>query len=159
MQWKNNVWRNCDPSIQMARIAQVERELGVTFPEDYKDCVQRCSGGSPAKDEFAFDDPDVGFMGGCVGILLSLAPDHDDSIVETYKLLAPFLPVGAIPISDDGGGDFVCLDYSKGGSPTIGYWHHGFPSLVPLAPTFSDFLDMLYDESECPYDESAFSSR
>ena len=72
--------RDCDPPITVGRIAQVERELGVAFPDDYKECVQRCSGGCPVKPAFAFDDPVVGFMESCVGVLLSFAPDHDDSI-------------------------------------------------------------------------------
>jgi cell wall assembly regulator SMI1 len=147
MQWKNNTWEDCDPPIPPERIAQVKRELGVAFPTDYRECLKRCSGGCPVKPDFAFDDPVVGWMVGCVGILLSFAEGHDESIVKTYKLLAPFLPPGAVPISDDGGGDFVCLDYNKGGPPTVGYWHHGDSTLVPLAKTFSDFLDMLYEDT------------
>jgi cell wall assembly regulator SMI1 len=151
MEWKNMIWEDCDPPIPLARVAQVERELGVAFPNDYRECVQHCSGGCPVRGLFAFDDPDIGLTGSCVGILLSFVPNHDEGIVKTYKLLAPFLPQGAIPISDDGGGDFVCLDYSKGGAPTIGYWHHGETRLVPLAKTFSDFLNMLHHESESPF--------
>src|SRR5215470_10909516 len=101
---EQHIWEDCDPPIALERIAQVERELSVEFPGDYKECVQRCSGGCPVKPDFAFDDPDIGWMVGCVGVLLSFRQDDEDNyIVKTYELLAPFLPQGAIPISDDGG--------------------------------------------------------
>jgi len=146
MQWKNNEWRHCHPPIEPGRVAQVESALGVSFPDDYKECVERCHGGSPLRDAFSFEDPVIGWMESGVGVLLSFTKDDENNyIVKTYKLLSPFLPQGAIPVVDDGGGDFVCLDYSHGWPPSVGYWHHGDRSLVPLAASFSEFLDMLHE--------------
>jgi hypothetical protein len=86
-------------------------------------------------------------MESCVGVLLSFAADDPESIFAVYESMRSFLPLGAVPIADDGGGDFVCLDYSSGTTPTIGYWHHGEDSLVSVAPNFTAFLEMLYGES------------
>jgi hypothetical protein len=86
-------------------------------------------------------------MESCIGILLSYSSDDPENIFTAYESLKPSLPAGAIPVADDGGGDFVCLDYSRGSPPTIGYWHHGESSLVTLAASFTDFINMLYGES------------
>lgn len=147
MNWKDNEWDGCHPPITPARFDEVQTELGVVFPDDYKECVRRCNGGRPLKNAFVVQDPDIGRSVSGIGVLLSFAEDDSENILKTYRLLSPFLPKGAIPVSDDGGGDFVCLDYSSGGSPTVGYWNHGESELVPLAPSFSEFLDLLYDES------------
>jgi len=147
MQWKKTEWRGCHPPIDSGRLDQAEHILGVVLPRDYKECAQCCHGGRPSKNVFAFDDPEIGRMESCIGTLLSFAEDDNENVIRTHTRLAAFLPEGAVPVADDGGGDFVCLDYSGGPSPTIGYWHHGESKLIPLASSFSEFLDMLYEES------------
>ncbi len=87
-------------------------------------------------------------MEGCLGVLLSFSEDDPENILRTHERLSPYLPSGAIPVADDGGGDFVCLDYSGGGSPRIGYWHHGDRSLVPLASSFGACIGSLKPVSD-----------
>ncbi|HPS80001.1 MAG TPA: SMI1/KNR4 family protein [Thermoanaerobaculaceae bacterium] len=127
--------------------ATAERVFCVRLPDDYRECARLCHGGQPTENAFAFDDPEIGRMESCLGVLLSFSQDDPENIFEAYESLRASLPGGAIPIADDGGGDFVCLDYGHGSPPSIGYWHHGENSLVPLASSFSGFLSMLYGES------------
>jgi hypothetical protein len=119
----------------------------VVFPDDYKECARLCHGGRPKRNAFTFEDPEIGRMESCVGVLLSFSEDDPESIFATHERMHSFLPRGAVPIADDGGGDFICLDYSHGTPASIGYWHHGADSLVRLAPSFTAFLGMLYDDS------------
>jgi hypothetical protein len=142
-----NEWDGCHPPVEDSVFEEAQRRCGVVFPDDYKEVARLCHGGRPRKNAFAFDDPEVGRMESCVGILLSFSEDDPESIVAAYERMRSLLPAGAIPIADDGGGDFVCLDYSRRTLPTIGYWHHGAGSLVSLAPNFRAFLEMLYGES------------
>jgi hypothetical protein len=86
-------------------------------------------------------------MESSLAVLLSFSDDDVENIVETHRRLLPFLPQGVIPIADDGGGDFVCLQYAGQAQPSVVYWHHGDRSVVPLSESFSGFLDMLYAES------------
>lgn len=144
--WQDRVWEDAQPEIGEERVAEVETALGVRFPEDYKACVKRFHGGNPRDNAFEFDDPDVGRMGSCLGVLLSFSREDPGNIGERYRRLSPFLPEGVIPFGDDGGGDLMCFQYHGSDPPTVVYWHHGERSVVPLAPTFSDFIEMLRPE-------------
>lgn len=147
MQWRDIEWEGCHTPVSEEVIDRAQRLFGVVLPPDYRDCLRVCHGGRPAKNAFAFEDPDVGRMESCIGVLLSYSDDDPESIFAAFESLKPSLPEGVVPISDDGGGDFVCLDFSRGSPPRVGYWHHGEDSLVPLAPTFSAFIGMLYGAS------------
>ena len=145
--WSNNEWDGCHPRLDDAALEEVQRRCGVVFPDDYRECARLCHGSRPRKNGFAFDDPEIGRMESCVGVLLSFTADDPESIFAAHDRMRAFLPPGALPIADDGGGDFVCLNYSGKTPPTIGYWHHGAGRLVPLAPSFTALLGMLYGAS------------
>lgn len=147
LQRKNDEWDDCHSPVAGEAFERAERQWGVFFPDDYRECARMCHGGRPRRNAFAFDDPEIGRMESCVGVLLSFSENDPESIFATCERLRSLLPVGAVPIADDGGGDFVCLDYSRGTPPSIGYWHHGADCLIPLAPNFTAFLEMLYGES------------
>jgi hypothetical protein len=61
------------------------------------------------------------------------------------------LPEGLVPFADDGGGDYMCLDYrNKPEAPGVVYWAHErgkHDSVFPLANSFSEFLDILQPPS------------
>jgi SMI1-KNR4 cell-wall len=149
MRWQDLTWGRCDPPIGDDRVDEVERILRVRFPADFRDCVKQCHGGRPTKQDFRFRDA-KGEMGSCLGVLLSFAPNKAENILDIYRMLAEQLPAGLIPFAEDGGGDFMCFDYSnKDGAdtPRVVYWHHeGLPGndVSPLSPSFSTFLDMLH---------------
>lgn len=145
--WRGNDWDGCHPPVENSAFVEAERVLGVSLPQDYRDCARVCHGGRPRKSAFAFADPDIGRMESCLGILLSYSGDDSEGLLVTFERLRRLLPPAVVPIADDGGGDFVCLDYRLGTDPTIGYWHHGADSLVSVAPNFTEFLDSLYGES------------
>jgi hypothetical protein len=145
--WLNNDWDGCHLPAEDSAFAEAELLCGVTFPADYKECARVCHGGRPRNNAFVFTDPDIGRMESCVGVLLSYSAEDTESFFATFERLRPFLPPGAVPIADDGGGDFICLAYGEATTPTIGYWSHGAPSLVRLAPNFTAFLQSLYGAS------------
>ena len=147
MSWQDIAWVDCQGEIGDAEVRKVEQALGIAFPDDYRACVKRCHGGRPRDNNFSFTDPTVGRMESCLGILLSFSEGDPENILETHRRLLPFLPHGIVPIADDGGGDFICFQYSGGDRPSVVYWHHGEGSVVPLSKSFSDFLGMLYGES------------
>ena len=54
-----------------------------------------------------------------------------------------------IPIAVLFAGNFLCLDYRTGDTPSIAIWFHEesdeySPSLVKIADSFSEFIEMLY---------------
>jgi hypothetical protein len=145
--WRGKEWEGCHAPLDPGRLEAVERALGVSFPDDYRECIRACHGGHPRENVFWFDDPVIGRMGSCLGVLLSFTEGDSENILETYNALRPHLPAHTIPFADDGGGDFMCFSYQAGESdPTVVYWPHGEAGVIPLADTFSEFIDMLKDE-------------
>lgn len=145
MLWKGDEWFGCHAPVQDCILDQLETALNVSLPPDYRECVRICHGGRPVRNKFSFVDPDIGMMESCIGVLLSLSEGDDEGLLPTFKRLTVYLPSGAVPIADDGGGDFVCLDFTTSDIPTVGYWPHGEDRLIPLAPSYSEFLDLLHE--------------
>jgi hypothetical protein len=95
-------------------------------------------------------------MGSCLGVLLSFDEGDPENMLVTHEDLAPFLPPGVIPFADDGGGDFICFKYEQAeATPQVVYWHHGEREVVPLADTFTGFLEMLHERPPRPVDVSS----
>lgn len=133
-------------------VAEIEARLGHRFPDDYREFLMRYAGSSnPDESEFRVTDSRGDTWGTGVGVLLGVNPAEPDSIVSAYEDLAEQLPDGVVPIIDDGGGDFVCLDYRHGPDPSISYFAHERPpeeNIIRLAPNFSAFLDLLTEPEE-----------
>jgi cell wall assembly regulator SMI1 len=140
------VWENCGPPVDNSRIQEIERTLLVEFPEDYRNTVKRCNGGSPSKQRFTFSDS-KGTMTGCLAALLSYTEENPENIIKMNKMLEDQLPRHVICIGEDGGGDFICFDFravpTQSKSPTVVYWHHETDEISFLNNTFSGFLGML----------------
>ena len=140
------VWRWTSDPLSERVIRTAERALGVTFPADYRACVRDNHGGAPEPAEFTADLGQGRRLAGSVGLLLSLDPRQDENVLATTQALSTErgLPPGLIPIIDDGGGNFVCLDYRADplNPPAIAYVSLG-GEVVPLAPDFTAFLGRL----------------
>jgi cell wall assembly regulator SMI1 len=148
MGWRDLTWTDCDPPVSAMRIQEVEAALAIDFPQDFRECIQQCQGGTPSKRNFLVPATRRAF-GSCLAVLLSVAEDNSENMLRTYEMLAEQLPPGFVPFAEDGGGDYICFDYSNRGptgNPPIVYWHRsGLPGneTIPLAPNFSSFIQML----------------
>ncbi len=143
-------WELCDSAISDGVRAECEHLLGVTFPREFRDVMQRCPGGHPVeRSDFNLLHPGMGRVESCLGALLSLDPTDESGIVHTTRDLRQVhgLPAGVIPFAHDGGGDYMCLDFRATlDHPAVVYWaHEATPemALAPLARSFLEFLAML----------------
>jgi hypothetical protein len=139
-------WVGCRPPLDEETVRDAERRLDLKFPEDYVAAAAQCPGGHPQRNRFTYLDPVLGNVRSSLAMLLDLSPDADEGVVSMTQLLADELPGRVIPIGDDGGGDYVCLDFRSDGPPTVAYFsHESEPSddVIPLASSFSAFLQML----------------
>jgi cell wall assembly regulator SMI1 len=143
-------WENCKEPATDESIEEVEQAFGVKFPDDFWAVMQVCHGGIPVeRSDFYFWYPGLGRRGSGIGVLLNFVPDDDYSILKTTKRLLrnDRIPERVILFAEDGGGDAMCLDYREGDSnPKIVYWSHEEEkeqSIIPLADSFSEFLDQL----------------
>jgi hypothetical protein len=113
------------------------------LPADYRACVRENHGGAPEPAGFVFVSPDGQEVASQVSLLLTLDSREDENVLSTTRDLKAEgrLPEGLVPIIDDGGGNYVCLDYGKG---TPGIVHLSIASQVThLAESFTEFLQKL----------------
>jgi hypothetical protein len=149
MDWRLLKWEGCKPPLLEERLEAVERELGVRFPDDYRQCVAQCQGGRPEPGAFEVNLRDGTTLTSCVGVLLSMEPDDPENVIEMTHTEG--LPQGVVPISDDGGGDYVALRFrSKSLPPKVVYWFAEAQEVIELAPSFSQFLDLLRPSEPLP---------
>ncbi len=131
-------------------VSKIETQLGVNFPDDYRQFLMVNGGGSPVETDFVIDEP-RGPFDASVGIFLH-AGSGEYGIAPTLKNLESRRVSGLVPVAESGGGDFVCLDYREGLTPSISYWHHGRYGLndevVAVSRTFAEFLNLLQEPTD-----------
>ncbi len=129
-------------------VSDAETQLGVTFPQDFRLIVSGYDGAQPKPNRFRYWDPNLGSeVGDSIGPLLSLRTDRAENLFVVLTWLSDQLPENVIPIADDGGGNFLSLDYRGGSEPRVVFWDHerdGEDAVIPLAASFSAFLAMLH---------------
>lgn len=144
-------WEDCEPPVDDEVIEGLERSLDVKFPSDFREVMQLCHGGNPVERcDFYYDNPTLGRpIRSGIGALMTLYPDDTGGILTTLRLLAmdDQLPDKIVPFAEGGGGDMMCLDYrTDPDHPGVVYWAHEEEkesAIIPLADSFSEFLDKL----------------
>jgi hypothetical protein len=145
-------WEDCKPGAPSALIADVEAQLGVKFPDDFRALVQTCQGGTPVERSVFPVRIRQRTMTSGLGALLPIETISDDL---TGLRFDDQIPDGVIPFAEVGNGDFICFDYRNADADAVpvAYWDHGKnkdESVFPLAPTFAAFLDMLEPSEPLP---------
>jgi cell wall assembly regulator SMI1 len=144
-------WDNLREPLAESTVTEAERALGIRFPDDYRRCLIQFHGASPAVSDFVVVTQDGRRFNSCVGVLLTADPRDAENILAMHSGMGPYKDGPVIPIIDDGGGDFVCLDYRGKGAreaPRIVYFEHELGELHGLAATFADFCSSLFEPSE-----------
>ena len=131
-----------------AMLRGAELLFGVTFPADYRECVRVNHGGHPEPRDFTVRGLTASW-GSCLAVLLSLDWRRPENVWSSLAHLAVDnqLEDGLFPFAEDGGGDFLCLDF-RGGThaPRVVYWSHevgGEGGVVPVAGSFTEMLSLL----------------
>jgi hypothetical protein len=142
-------WQCAPPDALPERMLRgAELLFGVTFPSDYQECVRVNHGGHPDPRGFTVRGA-IHSWRSCLAVLLSLdwrRPDDVWSVLANLTLDGQ-LPDGLFPIAEDGGGDFLCLDFrGRPSPPTIVYWSHevgGDEGVVHVADNFTELLSLI----------------
>ena len=135
-----------EPSTSVPTSRQIEGAealLGVRFPDSYRALLLEFNGAYGGA-EFPLLDRE---RGGSIGVWLSLLPWDTESVWSTLSAWGEHgLPHQLIPFGEDGGGNYVCLDYRHSDVPPVVFWHHELEAeegIFPVAATFEDFLGIL----------------
>jgi hypothetical protein len=141
-------WQNTTDPLPDRMICGAEILFGVTFPGDYRECLRINHGGHPNHGDFTVRGVTSSWVS-CIGVLLSLDWRRPSNVWDVLASLAAErqLPEGVFPVSDDGGGDLLCLDFrGRPSDPVVVYWSHevgGEDGVVPVAENFSELLTLL----------------
>jgi len=134
-----------------------EDKLNVKFPISLTNLFLNSNqdGGHPHNISFVVRLPgNNGCFGSCFSGMCCFNPANSrvELISEVTRSLD--LERGIIPFGITGFGDYICFDYRadpKTDNPPVVYWAHEFnegEDVIPLAPNFEEFLDMLMSEEE-----------
>jgi hypothetical protein len=130
------------------QISGAERLLCVKFPSGYRAVAKRY-GGSYGDVDFLVNRPSAGCDRCGFGLILSLLPESPDSV---YSVMACWreheLSLKLVPIAEDGGGNYLCLDYRKREEPEIAFYYHELPGadgIIYVCQTFDEFLTRLVE--------------
>ncbi|MBN1206995.1 MAG: SMI1/KNR4 family protein [Myxococcaceae bacterium] len=144
--WRQYLWNEPHPA-SPDELASIERQWGVTLPDDYKTIISTHQGMSPRPNTF-----DVGRGENVIAALLLVSPDEQHraySIKDTYTQVKPHVPEGIYPFAVTGTGDYLCFDYRESAHvPKIVFYFtedSGEEALYPIANDFSGLLARLHD--------------
>jgi hypothetical protein len=142
-------WDYVETNPDIEDIRDIEKEWGITFPDDYIDCVSKYQGGSPDKNRFDIEGEEYIFNS-----LLSFNID-ENYIIDVYDNLKELLPEGIYPFADDNDNNYICFDYRKVcENPPIVFWDQKIAleetdnPFTYVCESFSDFLGILYSPDE-----------
>lgn len=113
------------PATTRERIADAEREIGLEFPDAYRDFLLRHNGGEPRPREFIAMTPAGEAESGSVARLFAV--DGQDGLLESWRAFHDRIPPGHIPVGADLTGNLILLAAKGGGAAgQVALWpRHG----------------------------------
>jgi len=127
-----------------SQIAGAEKVLGVCFPFAYRQLVLKYNN---SYGEAVFPIPEAKHPAS-IGHWLSLLPWDTESMWSALSNWKEHeLPEAIVPIAQNGGGDYLCLDFRSEETPRVVMWYHelqGSEGLCLVADSFEGFLRTLY---------------
>ncbi len=140
-------WKWSDLPLNIATIKKIEKQMNISFPQDFKKFIMENNAGYPSKKYIYLASNENKVF----NALLNLKEGGDDpSLFETYINIKDRLPKNIIPFASDPFGNYFCLNFGEY-PPSICYWDHELAyvdtqrSIIPISESFSKFIDLLSD--------------
>lgn len=124
------------------RLLQFERRLGRSLPPAYRQFLLDCNGGIPRQ-------PPADEVGTPMYELFALYDQaaNDDSILSLDAALADLRAEtnrrDVVPIGQDLGGNYLCLELSGQGAGKVFFYDHELEDFVPSADDFRQLLEWI----------------
>ena len=131
--------------LDQQRLRSLEAKLGVQLPDDYRAVLHEHNGGSPEPGDFVISEDEGEDT---VNIFYGLHSDANYALegnLAAYKL---HIPRSMMPIGEDPGGNQLCIGLSGAERGRVYFWDHETLNVIEVAPSFSAFLDSLFDADE-----------
>ncbi len=144
-------------AVALEQLTKFENENKIRIPQDYKKFVADGAIGAykcKSLDFVGIDDEEnsTGFRN-----LLAVDESSGESVQNKYRYMTAGerIPKRVVPIAEDIGGNMVCMDVGPDRNGAIYFWDHEFEldddleeNLALIAPNFSAFLALLYDDED-----------
>ncbi len=107
--------RENEPPVSLAQIREVEIELGVSLPDDYRNFLMRNNGGYPEPDGFSItwrsdQAPASDWKTSTLSRFYAITEERTSNLLRSNKVtFAGRLPTGTITIATDAGGNQLLL--------------------------------------------------
>lgn len=128
-------WLSIRKPVSLQEIEQVEKELHVTLPEDYKTAIGPINGG--ALRNAYVEHPQLGRIAYSRNV--SLSKEAPANIYFLFELLKE-QKFNLFPFAGVGNGDYFCFDLKK---QTVVLYEHETDKIIEVCKTFNDLLDMI----------------
>lgn len=141
-----------NPPTNASSIAAFEVQAGVELPRSYKSFLLLTNGGRPSRTYFDVKNrpfsPEEA-LHYFLGLGITDYPTLD--LLYPLNLYAGGIPSEVVPIANEDGGSYICLDLRHGGERVV-YWDKAHfwstgewreDDLYPIADSFAEFLSLL----------------
>ncbi len=130
-------------NVEEDSLINVEKNLNIKFPSDFKEKIYKCNAGKPSKECF-----DIHGRKECVlDYMVSVNSNDINSITNfTVKMWNSDLSKELVPIALDPFGNIIAYKIIPGGQllSELVFWNHENKEEIYIAKSFSLFLQMLY---------------
>jgi cell wall assembly regulator SMI1 len=145
----------CGPAITEEDVRAVEQEIGLLFPENYKDFLLTQNGGRPSPNGFPIAGHNIDDFGG-IQVFLRINGDVESSNLDwTYQIMYGRLPDNLFPIARDDGGDLVCISLYGEDAGAVVFWdihqetdEPTYDNVYHIANSFEEFIESIRELPE-----------
>ena len=150
-------FREPEPPLTEERVANFEKELGTSLPDQYRRFLLRTNGGLVSSDTNVVDLDGAPWSSTDVHVFFGIGGSVESSELSWNRsTFSERIPDELLPIADDSGGCVFCLSL-KGPDrgavlfcdlQSVAFDYEATPKFYPVAPDFEAFLTKIRPLSE-----------
>lgn len=148
--------------IDVFDLKRLEESLGLVLPEDYKEFLLGFNGGVPVESYVDFEANSLKVPGEEVKRFYGVGVKPTNDIEHKCRTIGGYIPEGFIYIANTHGGNFFLISLRNENYGHVFYKDHEIEdvedydpmsgrlpdSIIEVAPSFGDFLEMLYESED-----------
>ncbi len=140
-------WRWATPLSDVTIIEKVEKLIHYRYPEVYKKIVMQYNGAIPKAMIFDTTLTEERVFNNLISLEDGTLEGALDDVLagEINQWSYDGLPWQYIPFGSDPFGNFICFDRE---TDHVVFFDHEFEDIEEVADSFTEFLDLLYDDDE-----------
>jgi hypothetical protein len=131
--------------IDRTRLHELERRLGTSLPDDYRDYLIAHNGGAPEARLFLPPGKSKPFT--CLSHTMFGLHEADGQLDKVYGICLDYLPSSVVAFAEDTGGNLFCVTVRGKRRGKIYFWDHHRQALGDEEPTFENVNLLFVAES------------